>query len=214
MAVYDLEEQEQIAEIKAWWNQYGNMIVVAVLVVALGFAGWRFWGRMQDNKAAEAGALYSELLQVARVGDAQRSRDIPSRLIEQYGGTSQAQLGALLSAGVQFRRQDFDNARTALEWAADKGKDATLRQLARLRLASVLLQQGALDDALARLQPVPEGAFRERFEDLRGDVLAAQGKAAEARAAWSAALDALGETGENDAPMRGLIRAKLESLEG
>jgi predicted negative regulator of RcsB-dependent stress response len=213
MAVYDLEEQEQIAQLKAWWAQYGNMIVTVLLVLALGFVGWQGWNRYKDAGAAEASALFFSLQQAAATDNAAQVREIAGEMISKYGSTVQAQLGALLSAGIQFQKNDLDNARPHLEWAADKGKDAVLRDLARLRLAAVLLQQGAADEALARLQPVPEGSLRARFEDLRGDVLASQGKAAEARTAWKAAAGASGNAAI-DANLRNAIRIKLESLEG
>ncbi|MDR0635188.1 MAG: tetratricopeptide repeat protein [Azoarcus sp.] len=214
MAVYDLEEQEQIAQIRAWWERYGNLVVTVLLAAALAFAGWAGWRRYHAGNAAEAGALYAELQLVIAAGNAQQAREIAARLTGSYGGTIQAQLGALSSAEVQFQKNDLDGARAQLEWAATKGSDVELRELARLRLATVLLQQGAVDEALARLQPVPTGVWRARFEDLRGDALAAQGKGDEARAAWQAALDALDVADTDAAPLRGMIRAKLESLEG
>ncbi|MDR1228665.1 MAG: tetratricopeptide repeat protein [Azoarcus sp.] len=210
MAVYDLEEQEQIAQIKAWWEQYGNRTVTVLLAVAIGFAVWTGLRRYQDGNAAEAGGGYAELQQAAAVADAQRTRELAGRLIDKYDGTIQAQLGVLLSAKVQFQKNEFDNASSQLEWAASKGKEPALRELARLRLATVLLQKGDFDGALSRLQPVPEGAWLARFEDLRGDVLAAQGKLDEARAAWRVALDAF----DDAAPLREAVRAKLESSEG
>jgi predicted negative regulator of RcsB-dependent stress response len=214
MAIYDLEEQEQLATIKAWWEQYGNLVTTMVTVIALALVGWQGWRWYQNRNAAEAEVLYFELQQAAAEGDAQIARDRAGVLISKYDGTLQAQLGALLSAGVQFQQNDLDNARPQLEWAAKEGKDPVLRDLARLRLATVLLQQGSADGALERLQPVPEGSWKAWFEDLRGDALAAQGKADEARKAWQAALDALeGASGET-ANLRGLVRAKLESLEG
>jgi predicted negative regulator of RcsB-dependent stress response len=212
MAAYDLEEQEQIAEFKAWWVRYGNLVVTVVLVASLGFVGWQGWQWWMNTRVTEAGGLYLKLQQ-AVAENSMDSLALSGELIDKYHDMSQAQLGALLMAGVQFQKSDFDGARSKLEWAADKGKDPVLRELARLRLAIVLLQKGAVDEALARLQPVPEGPWRARFEDLRGDVLASQGKAAEARAAWQAASDALG-SGEGAKNLRILLRSKLESLEG
>ena len=214
MAVYDLEEQEQIAEIKAWWNRYGSLVVSALLVVALGFAGWSIWNRYQNTRAAEASAVYFELQQAVIGENAQRARELAGALISKYDGTVQAQLGALISGGLQFRMNDSGNARLQLEWAAKKGKDPALRDLARLRLATVLLNEKDIDAALACLQPVPEGPWRARFEDLRGDALAAQGKAAEARLAWRNAVEALDKTDGDVGSLRDLIRDKLESLEG
>jgi predicted negative regulator of RcsB-dependent stress response len=213
MAAYDLEEQEQIAQIKAWWAQYGNLVVTVLLVLALGFAGWTLWNKHRSTSAAEASTLYFALQRAAETDDAAQVRKLAGEMISKHGGTVQAQLGELLSAGVQFQKNDLDNARPHLEWAADKGKDVVLRDIARLRLAAVLMQQGAVDEALARLQPVPEGVLHARFEDLRGDALASQGRAAEARTAWQAAFAALGNTAD-EASLRNAIRIKLESLEG
>lgn len=213
MAVYDLEEQEQIAEFKAWWAQYGNWVMTLLLALTLGFAGWQGWNKYRSSGAAEASALYFELQQAVAADNAEQAREFAGKLISSHGHTVQAQLGALLSAGMQFRKNDLDNASPQLEWAADKGKEAALRNLARLRLATVLMQKNDLDAALARLQPVPEGVLRARFEDLRGDILASQGKPADARAAWQAAIGTLSNAG-NEAALRDIIRVKLESLEG
>ena len=139
MAVYDLEEQEQISELKAWWAQYGNFVVTLAVVAALASVGWQAWNWYQNRNAGEAGALYYAVQQAAEQQDAQKARDAAGRLIGEHGGTVSAQLGALLSAALQFETGDLANARAKLEWAADKGKDAALRDLARLRLAATKL---------------------------------------------------------------------------
>lgn len=214
MAVYDLEEQEQISELKAWWAQYGKFVTALAVAAAVASVGWQGWRWHQSRQAAEAGAIYYGVQKAAVEQDAQKARDLAGQLIGQYGGTAYAQLGALVSAGVQFGKGELDNARAQLEWAAEQGNDPALRDLARLRLAAVLLQQGAYDQALARLQPDPDKAYLARFGDLRGDVLAAQGKPAEARAAYQAAIDALGSAGDEASTLREVVRVKLESLEG
>ena len=214
MAVYDLEEQEQISELKAWWAQHGRWVTTLAVVAALASVGWQGWQWYQNRQAGEAGALYYAVQQAAEANDAPQARELAGRLIGEYGGTAYAQLAALLSAGVQFKAGDLDNARAQLEWTADKGKDAALRDLARLRLAAVLLEQGAFDEALARLAAAPVDGYGPRFDDLRGDILAAQGKPAEARAAYQAAIDALAGAGEQAVMLGEVIRVKLESLEG
>ncbi|ENO85657.1 YfgM family protein [Thauera linaloolentis] len=214
MAVYDLEEQEQISELKAWWAQYGNLVTTIAAIAAVASVGWQGWQWYQGRNAAEAGALYFVVQQAAEKQEAQQVRDAAGRLIGDYPGTTYAQLAALLSAGTQFKAGEFDNAQAQLEWAADKGKDPALRDLARLRLATVLLQKGELDAALARLQAAPSETYAARFADLRGDVFAAQGKVAEARSAYQAAVDALAGAGEQATTLREVVRVKLESLEG
>lgn len=214
MAVYDLEEQEQISELKAWWAQYGNLVTTIAVVAALAAVGWQGWQWYQNRNAAEAGALYYVVQQAAEKQQPQQARDAAGRLIGDYPATAYAQLAALTSAGAQFQAGELDNAQAQLEWAADKGKDPVLRDLARLRLATVLLQKGELDAALTRLQAEPAASYRARFADLRGDVLAAQGKMAEARSAYQAAIEALASEGEQATTLREVVRVKLESLEG
>ncbi|MDR2690605.1 MAG: tetratricopeptide repeat protein [Azoarcus sp.] len=214
MAVYDLEEQEQLSQIKAWWERYGNLVATVLLTVAVISVGWQGWRWHQNRVAGEAGELFFELQQAVATSDAQKARDVAGRLISDYSATLQAQMGALLSAGAQFRKDEFDNARVQLEWAATEGRDPVLRELARLRLAGVLLQKGETDAALSHLQPLPESPYRARFEDLRGDVLAVQGKAVEARAAWQNAIDTLEGKDDENAALREVIRAKLETLRG
>ncbi|ATE62423.1 YfgM family protein [Thauera sinica] len=214
MAVYDLEEQEQISALKGWWAQYGTLVTTLATVAAVAVVGWQGWRWYQNRNATEASAMYFAVEQAAERQDAQKARDVAGQLIGQQGGTTYAQLGALLAAGLQFEKGELDNAQAQLEWAADKGKDPALRDLARLRLAAVLLQKGEFDAALARLSAAPVAGYQARFADLRGDVLAAQGKPAEARAAYQAAIDALSAADAQATTLREVVRLKLESLEG
>jgi predicted negative regulator of RcsB-dependent stress response len=215
MAIYDLEEQEQISELKAWWAQYGNWVTTLAVAVALGSVGWQGLRWSQNKQAAEAGALYFAVQQAAEQGEAQKVRDAAGQIIDKYPSTAYAQMAALLSAGVQFSAGDNQNARAQLEWLANKGDDPALKDIARLRLAAVLLDEGAHADALARLEAAPVASLKARFEDLRGDVLAASGKPAEARSAYQAALDALA-LGDSDGgqTLREVVRVKSQALEG
>ncbi len=214
MAAYDLEEQEQISALKAWWDQYGTLVTAVAVVAALSSFAWQGWRWYQNKQGVEASAIYFVVQQAADAEDAQKARESAGRLIEQYGGSVYAQMGALLSAGVQFRKGELDNAKAQLEWAVGKGADPALRDLARLRLAVVQQQQGQTDQALAGLQAAPLPAYKARFDDLRGDLLAAQGKTAEARAAYQAVIDMPGDTDQQAATLREIVRMKLESLEG
>lgn len=207
MAAYDLEEQEQIAQIKAFWNQYGNLIIVAVVLALLAIAAWRAWGWYQVSQSAQASALYTELQKAAAAGDAKKVRDAAGSLIESHPGSVYASLGALLAAKVNFDAGDLKAARVQLQWVADKARDPEVQAVARLRLAAVLLDEKAYDDALKVLAAKPPGSFEALFEDARGDVLAAQGKHAEARAAYQAAL---GKLGPGDAAARETIQFKLD----
>jgi predicted negative regulator of RcsB-dependent stress response len=196
MAVYDLEEQEQLDELKTWWKQYGNLVTTILLVVALAAAGWMGWKRWQMSQASEASAIYVATQQAASRGDAKRVRELAGELIDKYAGTTYASLGALLSAKVQAELGDAKNAKPQLVWAAANGSE-DLRDLARLRLAALLLDEKAYDEALKQLAAEPLPPFVSRFNDLKGDIYVAQGKPAEAKAAYEAALAKLDELKKN-----------------
>jgi predicted negative regulator of RcsB-dependent stress response len=214
MAVYDLEEQEQISRIKAWWDQYGKFVTALAVAAAVASVGWQGFNWYQDKRAAEAGALFYVVQQAAEAGDAARAREAAGRIIEQFPRTAYAEMSALLSAAVQFGAGDSRNARAHLEWLANNGRDALLKDLARLRLATIFLDDGDHAQALAQLEQAPAPALQARFEDLRGDVYAVQGDYARARAAYRAALDALAaQRAEAAAGLAEVIRIKLEALE-
>jgi predicted negative regulator of RcsB-dependent stress response len=222
MATYDLEEQEQIDELKTWWKMHGNLVTAVVVAVAVAVVGWLGWQRWQGNQAAQASVLYGGV-QVAMVQqDAKRARELTGELIDKYAGTSYAGLAALLSAKAQADGGDAKSAQAQLAWAIDNARDEGVRDLARLRLAALLLDEKAYDQAMQRLAVEPAPAFAPRFNELRGDVLAAQGKTAEARAAYEAALAKLDATiakeGGNEARVRAayrdVLQVKLDALGG
>lgn len=215
MAAFDLDEQEQISELKAWWNQYGRLLTAVAVAAAIGSVGWQGFQYYKNRQATEAGAIYFIVQQAVARGDSQKTREAAGQLIERFGGTAYAEMAALASATIQLQAGDAKNARTPLEWILDKGKDPAIRDLARLRLAALLLDEGNFDAALQRLAAAPAPALKARFEDMRGDVLAASGKPADARTAYQAALDALAlEAAEGGETLREVIRIKQQALEG
>ncbi|HEX6734279.1 MAG TPA: tetratricopeptide repeat protein [Azonexus sp.] len=208
MAHYDLEEQEQIDSLKTWWKMYGNLVTGVIAAVAVGVVGWQGWNWYKNNQGAQAAAVFSVLEQAAGAGDAQKVKAAAGELAEKFGGTSYATLGALLAAKQSFDGGDLKTAKTQLAWAAEHGRDE-LRDLARYRLAAVLLDEQQHDEALKQLDVAPAPAFVARFQELRGDVLVAQGKKPDARTAYRTALDKLGDAA---GPGRELLQQKLDSL--
>ncbi|OHC64503.1 MAG: hypothetical protein A2045_04445 [Rhodocyclales bacterium GWA2_65_20] len=216
MATFDLDEQEQIDELKTWWKMHGNRITAIVVVVALAVVGWQGWNWWQRKQAAEASVIYSAMQQAVMTKDAKRVRDLAGELIDKYSVTAYAGMAAMLSAKVQADGGDPKTARAQLAWAAEHAKDDALRDLARLRLAAALLDDNAYDDALKQLTAEPAPSFAPRFAELRGDAFAAQGKKAEAKAAYESALAKLDAVAKDDsarhAAYRDILQAKLESM--
>ena len=207
----DLEEQEQVAELKAWWKQHGNLIVSAVLAAALAFAGWQGWRWYSTHQAAQAAAVFDTLAKAAQAGDAKALRDAAGTLIESYPRTLYAPMGALVAARFHFDRNDPKAAKLQLQWVVDNAKSDDFRDLARLRLAAMLLDEKAYDDALKALDVKHSPAYDSQFAALRGDVLLAKNQPAEAKAAYQLALD---KAGREQGAFRESVRMRLEALGG
>ena len=205
---YDLEEQEQIDAIKGWWTEYGKLVmlvVIAFLITIAAFQGWRYYRAQQTERAA---TLFSQLDEAERASDPKRVRDIAAQIIDKYASTQYAGMAALAAAKAGVSTGEIEEAKKNLQWAVDRAKDEDMRAVARLRLAGALLDEKKYDEALKVLAVKTGDAYAMLYADLRGDVLAAQGKAAEARAAYQLALDK-SDTGSS---YRRLIDLKLDAL--
>ena len=221
MAVYDLEEQEQLDELKTWWKQYGNLVTNILLAVVLVAASWQGWNWWQRNQTAQASVVYASLQQATAQKDSKRTRELAGELIDTYSGSPYAAMGALVSARLQVESGDTKTARLQLSWVVDHADDQGLRELARLRLAVILIDEKAYDEAAKQLAIEPSTPFLARHAEIQGDLLAAQGKLSEARAAYESALSKLdaaaGTKDETAKSRRGysdVLRAKLDLLGG
>lgn len=210
MATYDLDEQERLDELKAWWKRWGNMVMIGLAVVIAAAAGWRYWQNHVVTQSLEAATVYEKLTRSLAANDAKGARDAGAMLIDQYKGTAYAPRAALLMAKLNIGAKDLKSAQAQLEWAAANSKEPAVKDLARLRLAGVQLDQREYDAALKTLSSTHSDAFDFRFLDLKGDVLLAQGKPAEARAAYQAAFGKMAE----DNPYRNIVELKLDALGG
>lgn len=204
----DLQEQEQLDALKAFWKERGNLITW-VLVIALGaYAGWNFWQKLQRDKAAEANAMYSLFDEAARAGDVDKTARIFGDLKERYPRTAFAEQAALQAAKLQFEKGNVDAAKATLTWAADNATEDEYKTVARLRLAGILIEAKQTDEALKQLDAAKAPGFEPLVADRRGDALAAAGKKDEARAAYQEAYKGLDEKFE----YRRLVEAKLTAL--
>ena len=206
---YDLEEQEQLADLKAFWNKYGNLLTWVLIVVLGSYAAWSFWNYRQRNQAADASVLYEELQKSLTDKDNVKVQRIAADLEAKFGSTAYGAMAALAAAKGAFDANDLKTARTQLQWAVDHGNDE-YKSIAKLRLAGVLLDEKAYDDGLKLLATDFLPQFAGSVADRKGDILVAQNKLAEARAAYQAALAAM----DSKSPGRKLVELKLESIGG
>ncbi|HET8701995.1 MAG TPA: tetratricopeptide repeat protein [Nitrococcus sp.] len=200
-------EDEQMEQIRHWWQEYGRSIIIGVIVALVGIVGWQQWHSYQDRQELAASAAYQAL--IADLGDSNvtAAQKQAKKLQGEHGASPYAVLGAFQMASQYVRKNDLKAAAEELRWALDHTKLPALRPIARLRLARVLLASNETKAALEVAQPAPKGAFASQFQELIGDIHAAQSDRADAIKAYRAALadDPSGLRHE-------LIQAKLNNL--
>lgn len=210
MAAFDLEEQEQLEALKAWWKQWGNYVIYGVSALLIAVAGFQYWKSHTAAQSAEAAAHFESLNNALEAGDSKAAKSQGALLMDKYGSTPYATRAAMLIASLNIQGKDVKSAKAQLEWAIEHAKEAALRDVSRLRLAGLLLDEKDYEGALKQLNASHTDAYSPRFDDLKGDVYLAQGKTAEARAAYSAAYAKL----KDNNPLHGVVEMKLDSLGG
>ncbi len=210
MATLDLQEQEQVDAFKHWWKDNGKWILLLLALVLGGIAATKGWQSYKNKQANEAATLFAELNKQVSSNDPKRINDAAAAVMDQYGSSAYAPRAALLAAQVNIQARDAARAKTQLHWVIDHASEAALKDVARLKLASLLLDEKGYAEALTLLDATHPDAFTGLYADLKGDVLNAQGKTEEARAAYQQAF----EKADAKSPYRNLIQIKLDALGG
>ena len=204
----DLEEQEQLDQLKHFWKQYGNAITWLLIVVLGAFASWNFYNYWQRSQAIEAAGLYDEVERVSKLPDVKQLERIFSDMKDRYPRSIYAQQAGLLVAKQLFDSGNLDSAKSALTWVAEKSSDTGFQSIARLRLAAVLSESKDYDGAMK----LAKGNFPTSFEalaaDRRGDILILQNKKAEALVEFNTAFKLLDDRSD----YRRLVEVKLNAL--
>jgi predicted negative regulator of RcsB-dependent stress response len=204
----DLEEQEQLDQLKHFWNQYGNSITWALILVLGVFASWNFYQYWQRSQAAQAAAMFDEVERVVKLADMTKIDRVFGDMKERFPSTTYAQQAGLLVAKQYYSAGKVEAAKAALGWVADKSSDEGYQAIAKLRLAGVLTESKAYDDALKQLS----GSFPANFDalvaDRKGDIFLLQNKRKEAIAEFEKAFKSFEERTE----YRRLVEVKLNSL--
>jgi predicted negative regulator of RcsB-dependent stress response len=204
----NLEEQEQLDQLKHFWRRWGNAITWLLIAVLAAFAAWNGWNYWQRDQAVKAGAMFEELDRAAAAGDAEKTARVFADMRQRFPKAPITQQGGLTAAKVQVDKGQADAAKASLTWVAENGVEDEMRTIARLRLAAVLADAKQYDEGLKVLDAATAPEFTALVADRRGDLFMAQGKKAEARTAWQAAYAAM------DAKLdyRRLVEAKLSSI--
>ncbi|MFN5445570.1 MAG: YfgM family protein, partial [bacterium] len=162
---YDHEEQEQLATLKAWWNNYGNLVTWLVTAVLVAFAAWSGWKYYQRDQTSKGAMLYEEIVKAAEAKDQTKLARAAQDIKEKFGSTPYAQMGLLTAAKAAFDANDVKSAKDHLQWIVDHGRTDEFKAIARIRLAGLLLDEKAYDEGLKLLS----GEFPEQFAALVAD---------------------------------------------
>jgi predicted negative regulator of RcsB-dependent stress response len=204
----DLEEQEQLDQIKHFWNQYGNLItwaLIAVLGAAAAWNGYQYWQRSQATQAA---AMFDEVEKVARSGDIQKMERALGDMRERFGSTTYAHQAALLVAKAMVDAGNMQAAKPALTWVGEKSSDKGLAAVAKLRLSGIFLAEKSYDEALKVLEGDIGAPFLALVADRRGDIYQAQGKKLESKLEYQKAYKAF----EDRTEYKRLVEVKLNAM--
>ncbi|RYX95066.1 MAG: tetratricopeptide repeat protein [Comamonadaceae bacterium] len=204
----DLEEQEQLDQLKHFWKQYGNLITWVLIVVFGGIAAFNFYNYWNRSQSAQSAGMYDQVERAAAGSDLAALDRALTDMKDKFGGTAYAQQAALLAAKTFYEKGNADAARAALAWVADKSSDEGYQAIARLRLSAILVQAKSYDDALKQLSASFPKEFEALVADRKGDIYLLQGKKAEARSEYEKAYKSFEERTE----YRRLVEVKLNAL--
>jgi predicted negative regulator of RcsB-dependent stress response len=180
-------DDEQVEKIKQWWKENGSSVIAGLVIGVGGLFGWRYWVDYRDSQAAQASEHFERMVRAIEQGQDDQAMEEARAILDQYGSTAYAAMARLSLARAHVDQGQYDQAADALQALLDERPDLAIEMLARKRLAAVRLQQQRYDDALNVLNVEFPQPYAAGFEELRGDVLAAQGDAAAAREAYQRA---------------------------
>ena len=204
----DLEEQEQLAELKHFWKQYGNLITWVLIAVFGTVAAWNGYQYWQSRQSSQASVMYDEVDKAVLSGDMARIERSLADMKDRFGNTVYAEQAGLLAAKAYFEKGNVDAAKASLKWVADKASDDGYKSIAKLRLAGMMMEAKAYDDALQALGGTFPKDFAPLASDRRGDILLLQGKKTEAKSEYEKAYRGLDERTD----YRRLVEVKLNAL--
>ena len=182
---------DQLANLKNWWKQYGKALIAGVIIGLLLLGGGNYWKQYRIKRAEAASQLYENLLADLQQGKSDAASAAATKLMQDYAATPYAGKSAILLARQRFDAKDTAGMRTHLEWAMNNAIEASVQHSARLRLARLLLDQGDTSAALALANFKDTNGFISEYEEIRGDVLLAQGDREGARLAYRTAIEKL-----------------------
>jgi predicted negative regulator of RcsB-dependent stress response len=177
-------EEEQVEALKNWWKESGRSILAWIVAAIIAVFGWQAWQKQQQSSQEAASAVYQNLLSaVANKEDSVTAPHLAETLRNDFSGTAYSHFAALYQAQFAVEANDLAAAESHLDWVLEQSATAEVHIQATLRLARLKYAQEKYDEALLLLETDPQG-FAASYEEVKGDILRAQGNLQEAMAAY------------------------------
>jgi len=208
MAEDYLADDEQVEAVKRWTAENGLWVLGGIVIGAVLLFGWRYYESYRNEHALKAAAQFGDMTAALDRGDRVVARRIADGLIRDYSNTPYADQAELARARLSVEANDLAGAVAPLTAVMSGSSDEELRNIARLRLARVLIDQGKADAALSALADAKAGAFAGRYHEVRGDALYAKKDLGGALTEYKSAL-AASEAHGVDA---GLLQLKIADI--
>jgi predicted negative regulator of RcsB-dependent stress response len=203
-----LTEQEQIELLKSWIKQYSLVIIAGMALAFVSITGWRYWQQRQNKIISHASAVYDEMLTVRAQNNASATQVQADKLFTHYPHTVYSQMAALMLARDAVTKNDFKTAEKNYQWVIDRSNVNTLRQIARIRLARILLATGSPQKSIDALEKIDDKNYNGMIEEVKGDAYLAMHNLSKARDAYKQALADL----PNAEVIRPLLQMKYDNL--
>lgn len=203
-----MTEQEQIELLKSWIKQYSMVILSGVVIAAIAITGWRYWQDRQTKILSHASAVYDEMLTVRAQNNTAATLTQADKLFTHYPQTTYSQMAAFMLARDAVVNKKYADAEKNLNWVINHSSVNSMRQIARTRLARVLIAEQKPQEALTILNTVNDANFSGMTEEVKGDAYLALKDKIKARAAYKQALADL----PNAEVIRPLLQMKYDNL--
>ena len=203
-----LTEQEQIQQLKNWIKQYGMTVLAGILIALVITSGWRYWQNYQNKILTTASVIYDEMLALRAQNNADGASVQAKKLINRYASTPYASMAALILAREAIVKKNYPEAINQLNWVLDHSKEASLREIARIRMARILIAENKANESLTLLKKLEDNSFIGLVDEVRGDAYAAQNDKNAARQAYQLALNEI----PNAEIARPVLQMKYDNL--
>lgn len=202
----DLQEQEQVAQFKAWWQSWGKYFVTVILLLVLAYLGYKGWQTYQVSQGEKISTLFFEIEKNEE--EPKKALAIISQLMEKYPSSAYTARAALMGARIYLNLNDISTAKVQLQWVVQHATEPSLRDIARLRLAAIFLDAKQYEEALSQLKQAEDESYRGAFLEAKGDIFSESGKQKEATEAYKQAYAQV----KDNMTYRNLIEIKLDAV--